>query len=172
MNNLFERIRLWASNNNSKVLESLKPGASESQLLNLERALGGSVPAVLRNLLSIHNGQEGQAFLENEEGWRLMNTSEIAALHKWLTEDDFSECECSSRDGRVKAMWWNQRWIPVMTGPCGDMLAMDLDPTALGHPEQIIMFYHDEGTRYVEYATLVDMIETFFQDLLWRDLEV
>jgi molybdopterin molybdotransferase len=50
---------------------------------------------------------------------------------------DFEDLEAEG-DGGVKSDWWNKRWIPILEGPDGDLLCIDMDPDEGGVEGQVI----------------------------------
>jgi cell wall assembly regulator SMI1 len=58
---LWGRLESWLKKNAPEVLDDLNPWASESEVLELETALGFNLPEDLKESLRIHNGQAGNS---------------------------------------------------------------------------------------------------------------
>jgi cell wall assembly regulator SMI1 len=48
---------------------------------------------------------------------------------------------------RIKPVWWNVHWIPIVSSGSGHLFCVDLDPAPAGKPGQVILFFHDDGKR-------------------------
>lgn len=48
-----------------------------------------------------------------------------------------------------QGLWWNPRWIPIVTSGSGHLFCVDLDPGPAGTLGQIILFLHDDKGRYL-----------------------
>ena len=102
----------------------LRPGASESELVELEAQLGVALPDLLRQLLMIHDGQDGAGLLfgtqmlssmeirRQWQGWREIEADgmneDCAEFMKSSPagggEADVYQCALDTADSR----WWRQ----------------------------------------------------------------
>ena len=67
--------------------------------------------------------------------------------------------------GRVRADWWNRRWVPVGVNGVGDLICLDLDPPRGGKVGQVIEVLHEDGDRTVLAPSLGAWLEQFAADL-------
>jgi cell wall assembly regulator SMI1 len=122
-----------------------KGGASQKAIADLADKLAFPLPAELVESLAIHDGGSGLI-----GGWDLLNTKEIASeakLMKGLTDDgSFGEAEADPHP-RIKSVWWNVRWIPIVSSGSGHLFCVDMDPAPGGKAGQVILFFHDDGKR-------------------------
>lgn len=148
---LWERLENWLKVHAPDVLNDLNPGASESDLLALETALGVILPEDLKDSLRIHNGQSGKSQWLIA-GWELLSTKRI--LNEWEVWKDlndgetFKDFDVDSQKG-VANVWWQPAWIPLTYNGCGDHHCLDLAPTFEGKNGQIISMWHDWEERKV-----------------------
>ncbi|WP_391557905.1 SMI1/KNR4 family protein [Robertmurraya sp.] len=148
---LWERMESWIKDHAPDVLEDLNPGASESEITELETALGVTLPEDLKESLRIHNGQSGDSqWLV--AGWELLSTQRI--LDEWNVwkelndKESFKEWDVEPQEG-VANVWWQPAWIPLTYNGCGDHHCLDLAPTNKGKNGQIISMWHDSEEREV-----------------------
>ena len=110
---------------------------------------------------SSHDGQDPYAFVSTIDGCRLMSCAAAAkawsTLGELLDSGDLAQ-PAESKDGKVKPVWWNKRWLPFADAG-GDMLCLDLDPAPGGTVGQVLRFYHDEGWR----DSLAPSLEAFLE---------
>jgi len=173
----WSKIEKWLDENAPASLASLQPPASAEPIADLEKQLGlplagpgGKLPGELKESLLVHNGAkaEGSAFWGLVEGWMLLSCEGIASWWRTMAElqdgGDFNDCEAEG-DGEVKSDWWNRRWIPILEGPGGDLLCIDMDPDECGTEGQVIRFLHDEPDREVCETSLESLLRKFVVDL-------
>jgi len=165
----WDKIDAWLQKNAPKAHASLCPGATDAALDDLDRALGFAAPAELREHLSIHDGQPPDALLGTLDGWILLGARSIGRAHgtfgDLLRRGDFNRRTAENEDGKVKAVWWSDRWIPFAVGPGGDYLVVDLDPTEEGSPGQIVTFWHADGDRDVRADSLSALLDEFAEQI-------
>ncbi len=130
---------------------ALQPGASEKELVDLERHLGVALPELLKAMLRIHDGQTGFGLLF---GVQMLSTQGIRSTwDEWrsLEEDELNkefEWNMASRPpGAVKPMYTNSRWIALSHDAGGNHMGLDFDPDHGGTVGQMIAFGGDEDTK-------------------------
>ena len=153
----------------------LRPGASEAELVELEAQLGVALPDLLRQLLMIHNGQDGFGILF---GNQMLSVAEI--LQQWRgwreVEADGMNESCaefmeSSPAGAVKPMYTNARWIPLTHDGGGNHMGLDYDPDVGGNQGQMIAFGADEDTKYLlapTFATFAEKAVEWLRHASWN----
>jgi cell wall assembly regulator SMI1 len=164
---IFAELEAWFMEHAPKAAEVLLPGATPDDIAALERVLGVAVPAELRSLFSTHNGQRPRSFVSTIDGCTMLSCKGSGkawtSLGELLDAGDLDQ-PAESKDGKVKPVWWSRKWVPFAEGGSGDMLCVDLDPTALGTTGQVIKFYHDEGWR----DQLAPTVDAFLESYLHR----
>ncbi|MBM7648082.1 cell wall assembly regulator SMI1 [Bacillus ectoiniformans] len=163
---LWKQFEDWLRLNCPDALDTLNPGASESEISKVEEEISLIFPQGLKELLSIHNGQkdEGIGVLGN---YYLLSLEEILETWKTMSQllekGSFSDFEAVEPVGPVKKdYWWNPKWISIATNGFGDDICLDLDPDTGGNTGQIITFWHDWEERRVISKSL----EEWFMDIL------
>jgi cell wall assembly regulator SMI1 len=138
----WRRIDAWLS---AAGHDAPNPGANDAAIANLAHALALPLDAALTASLAIHDGADGLI-----GGWDLLGTKQIASeaeLMKGLTDDgSFGDAEADPHP-RIKPVWWNVHWIPIVSSGSGHLFCVDLDPAPAGKPGQVILFFHDDGKR-------------------------
>jgi cell wall assembly regulator SMI1 len=116
-----ERTKAWMVKHGAKALvDNLAPGASESQLKKMEAALGFAIPAELRALWSLHNGQKEElnGFVLQYDlfhlSWAKAEREEL--LERYVREVDDDEADDAK----------SERWIPF-AGRDSEYLAVNAD---------------------------------------------
>lgn len=154
----------------------LRPGASESELIELEAQLGVVLPDLLKQMLMIHDGQDGFGLLF---GNQMLSIAEI--LRQWQgwreieadgMNEDCAEFMEASPPGVVKPMYTNARWIPLTHAGGGNHMGLDFDPDAGGSEGQMIAFGADEDTKYLLARTFDDFVAKaleWIQQSRWND---
>lgn len=148
---LWGRLEKWLEINAPDVLDDLNGGASESEILELETALGIKLPEDLKESLRIHNGQTGDSH-GLIAGWEFLSTQRI--LDEWsvwkdlYAKDSFINLDVKAQEG-VANIWWQPAWIPLTFNGCGDHHCLDLAPNDEGKNGQIISMWHDSEEREI-----------------------
>lgn len=150
-----------------RAAATLRKPATDKALAALEQALKVKLPADLRTLLSLHDGQDEKKRLPvlfAKTTWFLLPAASIVSTYESLNELDadgeFDDLEGSNQDGLVKPLWWSDAWIPFATNAAGDSLCVDAGPTKKGKVGQLLWWYHDEDFRERE----AEHLTAFFTD--------
>ncbi|WP_216899888.1 SMI1/KNR4 family protein [Nocardia alni] len=151
--------------------EELPPPVSSAQLDEAEKRLGGPLPADLRALYLIADGDQGRGLLNNT-AWLPLEL---------LVESNFDLCEQDPPpwdsawdsvilDGdppdTVRRCRAHESWLPFCSNEDGNYLAVDMAPARNGRPGQVIAIGRDY--YYGGPIHLTDSITT----LLGRYLEL
>lgn len=141
---------------------SFNPPATEEELRKAEEELGFSLPAELRELYQIHNGQseDGPGFFF---GLPFLSLEDMLA--EWRIWAELEE-EYAMEGGHysVPAAWIKERyinryWLPISKDWGGNHLGIDLDPDEKGVSGQVINFGRDEEVKYVVARRLTDFLQ-------------
>jgi cell wall assembly regulator SMI1 len=172
MNDLLVRLERWLRQNAPGCHGKLLPGATQTELKGVERALGLRLPRALRELYRWHNGQgerTGCFFFEDAHGcYSFMPLPQVQEMHAGLSEI-LGELEAEGESGRDT--WWHWGWVPFLDAG-GDCLCVDAQGTLGGAAGQVISFFHDDSSRVIDYPSLRNWLETFVTSLeagLWRE---
>jgi cell wall assembly regulator SMI1 len=149
---------------------SLNSGASPEQNRALEEHIGQILPAFLKELLLVHNGQAGGPGLIY--GYELLSTESIQAnWDNWRSvEADGMNEECadfmsSNPPGAIKPLYTNAKWIPFAHDYGGNHFGIDFDPAEDGLVGQIIAFGRDEDQKQLKAENIEDFFSTLVSDL-------
>jgi cell wall assembly regulator SMI1 len=144
---LLSRLDHWLGEHRARYKHGLRPGASSTDLDNLQATVGRPVPQDLRTWLGWHNGQDPEVFGALEEDWHPMSTGEIAEAKKELDAD--------SHNG------WHKEWIPFLDDDNGNFLV--LDPTQASTP--VRECWRGKAEHAVVAASLAAWVEQFVRGL-------
>jgi len=126
LQNAFERISQWMVAHDAPLLaENLAPGATADELADAEEQLGFPIPAGLRELWSLHNGQleEMNGFIESLDFLDLARAVDerdsVLPAIEFLREDPSSWPEAGVTE--VEAL--SDQWVPF-AGRDSDLIAV------------------------------------------------
>lgn len=122
-------------------------GASEKELLELEKELGLTLPTDFKAFYQIYNGQDDCADA-------LFDFFSLCTLEKitrcWdalkVNEDDFLKIEAVADIG-IQNIWGCSKWIPFASLADGHFLCMDFSPTETGTVGKTITFWYNSPER-------------------------
>jgi cell wall assembly regulator SMI1 len=139
--------------------QRLPPPASAAALDEAERRLGHSLPADLRALYLIADGdlaEEGYLWVFGHGGWLALK--DLVADHAWVREPPWfgwslawdSVVFDADPPQTVRRCGGHPAWLPFGTREDGNYLAVDLAPARNGRPGQVIRIGrdHDDGPVY------------------------
>jgi cell wall assembly regulator SMI1 len=155
----FARIMTWADANAPLLRVSLRPGASADELQRFETLIGQALPQDVRDLYRLADGQIPFQFGRTPHYPGLFlslpfNPIEVV-IRDWQfgeevlgrNEPNTDEFLSSYPPGAVKALHYNNGWIPLSDDAGGNHMAIDLDPGPAGNAGQWIIFGVDEFER-------------------------
>ena len=167
MRDIWQRIERWLEVNAPQVLDMLQHGASEEEIRETEKFLSVEFPDDVKDSYRLHNGQSGGngGSINGLEFLSLGRMREEWAIWKdLLVSGDFEGYE-TEPDKKVRADWWNPKWIPLTSDWGGNHECLDLAPTEEGDVGQIITMWHDGGERQVLADSFRSWLEQFANDL-------
>ena len=132
------RVEAWLAKNAPEIAESLRPGASEEQIAELESMLEVTLPPDFREWVALHDGQEeGHPGLF--EGFTLLPVDHVHG--EWQIFQEVAELEndvtlCAFPEG-VRRVWYDAKWIPFAYLGSSEWFVLDLNPGPGGTPGQI-----------------------------------
>lgn len=146
------RIAQWVRRNSPEGAPMFCGPASEQDIASAEQLLGMALPDSVRSLYTLANGQPDDA-ARLLDAFALMPLTEVVDAAAFLNDffpggvnEEHPACAMDT-DAGIQPMWWNPRWIPVMTNGSGDYYCVDLAPAGGGTPGQLIGYFHDETFR-------------------------
>jgi len=155
---LIQRLDTWMKANRADYYKNLKPGASAEDVAKFEEKLGAKLPPTLTELL-IWKGDDDDCdgrFLDN---WSLMGLEDI--VDAWTCLNELQENGEFDDNGKN---WWNKAWVPFLANGGGDHLCVDVTG-AVKKKGAVLIFWHDEDDRDVEYASVDKLFTKFVTSL-------
>ena len=170
---VLDKIESWIKQNIPDLLTDLNDGASNDDILDLERRLDVSMPVSFKTLYLQHNGQKGDVHSGLFYGMTFLSIENIFA--QWSSWDGYYKdiqmvtkeskyCK-SIPENRIKKMIANPKWIPIAYDHGGNYFGIDLDPDESGNLGQVINFGKDESTKYVIASDLTLFLAWYAQEL-------
>jgi cell wall assembly regulator SMI1 len=149
MSAAWKRIEAWLKKNAPDTFAALRPGASDDDVEQAERALGRKLPKPVVDSYKLHDGMRGGAGPLVDE-WSLMALATV--VREWKTlkkllDDGTFEGTTADAAAQIKSTWWSPGWIPIAGNGSGDYLCVDLDPEPGGKAGQVISFLHADPHR-------------------------
>ncbi|MGD1908664.1 MAG: SMI1/KNR4 family protein [Leptolyngbyaceae cyanobacterium] len=143
-------IEKWLESNAPKVLDTLQPGTTASEISYVEDLLKVNFPESLKVSYQIHNGQveKSQGLIDD---WSLLPLDEI--LSQWNFWMDLSEA------GEAP---WHPLWIPITHDGGGNHYCLDLHPNLEEKTGRIIYLFHETLPNIEE--EIADSFEDFLSD--------
>ncbi|HSI62294.1 MAG TPA: SMI1/KNR4 family protein [Candidatus Saccharimonadia bacterium] len=159
--NLWQRFEAWLLVSAPQAHASLRPGASEAQIEELEKLVGVKFPADIRDSYRLHDGQarEGPWLLDGRELLSLERIAEEWKVWKDLLDGGDFDGISSDPDEFVRSDWWHPAWIPLSYDGAGNHDCLDMAPTEKGAVGQIIDFWHDDAARSVKATSFTTWLE-------------
>lgn len=166
----WDKIQAQLDKHKVNGLIGLNTGASEEQLISLEKSINLSLPDDFKSFYRVHDGQHGGfgmffglEFLSIgsiEEEWNSWN--EIIDMNN---DSDFIESAGSEPAGFIKHLYVNPKWIPFTHDQSGNHIGLDFDPDSKGRAGQIITFGRDDLVKIVKASSFADFIEKYIHEL-------
>ncbi|MGW0199739.1 SMI1/KNR4 family protein [Nonomuraea sp. NPDC003201] len=154
--------------------QPLRPPATAADLEEAERLLGSPLPADLRALYELANGDDYDGLRPFGSLWMELNS--VVAVHEDVREPMPGSWDLSWNSvvfdtdppGTVRRCGGHPAWLPFATGEDGNFLAVDLSPAQNGRLGQVIRVGrdHDDGPAYL--ADSVTSLLGYYLDLLER----
>jgi cell wall assembly regulator SMI1 len=154
MQSIWIRIEKWLGENAPHILNTLQPGATETEISELEARLSICFPEDVRASYLIHNGQsdEGEGFLYGYEllplesiyrAWEI-NQEINQKIRKIQEEEVYAQTPGEVKENIVQEDDLNSLWIPLATDISGDHYCLDLSPEPKGSLGQMIRLDYEQ----------------------------
>jgi cell wall assembly regulator SMI1 len=168
----------WLASCAPEVAGQLRPPTSEEELTALSQRLGSPLPAQMRALYLLHDGQVDTVRLGVVYGLEFLSLKQVGEVwEEWRAvredpaydPDDFDPYEDVFVPGVVHKAYTRAGWVPLFRCPGReDFFGVDLAPAENGTYGQVINFGRDEPKKYAAASGL----EGFFAMLLeWAEAE-
>jgi cell wall assembly regulator SMI1 len=159
---VLDRMKYWIDRGPINIV--FNKGVKLNDISKAETKLNIEFPEELKEYLMIFNGESGEShgIIGN---WMLLELKYILKEWQRLTKS-FGDLRTSLNDksnlssSYVKQMWWNNKWIPIVSSGSGHYICADIDPGKKGSKGQIILFLHDEQERYLIANSLKEWFST------------
>ncbi|MEF2276783.1 SMI1/KNR4 family protein [Deinococcus sp. YIM 134068] len=166
------RLDAWLAANVPAIHATLRPGASDAELDDLETLTGLKLPEAFRTLYRWHDGQEwGAGFalgLEFLPLWVLDGVGrewemwqEIGEAHLEMNTDIPST---SHPPSAIQDAYTTPGWLGFLKDGGGNFVGLDFNPGPAGTLGQVITFGRDEEDKFV----LADSLDGFLREYLGR----
>ena len=158
------RLERWFAAHLPEVVEDLRPPATEDELRAVERVIGATLPADVRELYRIHDGQSDDATGVFFGLPLLPLAGVVRAWTTWrdvidpATNEEISEGCTSEPASAIQCLYTCRGWIPLSDDYGGNHLGVDLAPGPLGARGQVIHFGRDENDKHVLAASFDDFL--------------
>ncbi|TLF78208.1 SMI1/KNR4 family protein [Nocardia cyriacigeorgica] len=188
----FEAYTSWLRDNVPLAYENLAPPATPAQLDELEALIGKELPADVRGVLSIHNGQR-KTMTASRSAYAnpclptlsFLSTESIAECwQEWAEVRSASDIEdlqemggvLPGAEGRVKPLYTSPGWIPLWSDPREpDYIGLDLDPDEYGIAGQIINFGRNEDQHFLAASSFGELLLILHDEVrtgAWRATQI
>ena len=176
VDSVWKGIDAWLEKNAKQAYATLQKGASKAALTKLEKQLGVPLSAELSAHLSVHDGQVPDTGIAIVNNWQLLSCDAIASAHarlgKLQATGVFEGRKGANKDGFVKPVWWNEKWVPLIEGPGGDLVCIDMDPSPKGKAGQVITYFDEVEFRNRDNETMAGYFAGYLNDLTSEYYEV
>ncbi len=163
----FETIKQWSEKNLPDA--AFNPPATREEINWLAENIEPRLPDDLVTFLQIANGERW-----NSAGvignWRLLEIKfiqdEWGFMAKMAQDGSFGQNTGDADPSPyIKNYWWNPQWIPIVTSGSGHFFCLDTDPPEPDRFGQVILFLHDDESRYLVASSLTAWFERIARDL-------
>lgn len=178
---LWEQLEAWSKEHAPAMLTELNPGATEEQLEKLEQALGRELPADYRESLRVHNGEA--------DGWPFRVFADMGSYHSCdvVLEDrkayqevaddvdygfDEPDDDVITVEGPVKAVLFDDAWVPIMNSNGDVFWALDFAPKAGGVEGQVIEVDYEGCSWKVVANSFGELMEKYVKALQAGEYEI
>jgi uncharacterized protein (TIGR02996 family) len=122
----WKRLETWCQRHCPGLVSVLNPGATAEEIDTIERAIGQTLPADVRESFAIHNG--ASRFLFGDE--MLTAVDVVHRWHNWREAENLNEelqdSMKSYPDGAIVLAYTVPGWIPLTADGGGNHLGVDL----------------------------------------------
>lgn len=132
------------------AFRALRPPATPAAIVRVEKKLGVTLPAAVRESYLVHNGMRNTPETLNNFH-RLLTLREVVFYWQLCLRfpwDESVRMPKYGHAGRIKTdLRWRLKWVPLMVEAGGDLMCLDLDPGPAGKRGQMFQWYNYGSTR-------------------------
>jgi cell wall assembly regulator SMI1 len=139
-----------------EALAGLNPPALEEHRRAVEVAVGTELPEDYVAWLALHDGSHTSS---GPFGWQVDDLASVIDSKK--INDDLTSIDgqhAADADVGIEPRWWHRQWVPFASNGAGDLLCIDLAPTAGGKPGQVLEFLHDSRRRRLVAPSFLEWV--------------
>ncbi|MFI6173518.1 SMI1/KNR4 family protein [Nocardia sp. NPDC051052] len=179
---IFDNYVSWLSANVPLAYENLAPPAAPAELDALDEAVGATIPAEVKAVLAVHNGQKAALTASGSEHGvpciptlNFLSTTEIQKRWNfWAEIRNGPDIEALQAGGDVfhgaerliKPLYTSPGWIPLWADPVReDYIGIDLDPAPAGTVGQIINFGRNEEKHFLCATSFTELIRILLDEV-------
>jgi len=167
----------WLGAHVPLAVENLAPGATDELLDEVAVVVGHDLPADIRALLRLNNGQRRPLLATSDTGGEpafpgtnLLSTDSI--IKEWrgwrdLDADRWQDIGSTLAPEMVKPLYSCPHWVPVLSAVYrADYFGADFDPEPAGTSGQIINFGRDEERHYLAAPSTTELIRLIVNQVM------
>ncbi|GAA4023423.1 hypothetical protein GCM10022409_04090 [Hymenobacter glaciei] len=161
-------IENWLASHAPRILnESLNPGALESELAELEAAIGRPLPDDYQALYRWHNGLNWEADNNGSfcYGMSFLPLAEVLAGYRSQAAQTLTSPLLQAAPTLKPEVLQNPLWLRLGFDGSHGWLCLDLDPTPTGDYGQVIYLDEIDEVGFRVAASVAELLSTFAHDL-------
>ncbi|MCM8537845.1 MAG: SMI1/KNR4 family protein [Lentisphaeraceae bacterium] len=142
---VWQRYKVEVENKVGKLDFKFNEPATLASLDQLKKETSLELPDEVLELYKMGNGQAEDGFALFR-GMTLLSISEV--IKNWQQMKTVKHKEMTlHKEGRVKADYWNEKWLPIAADAGNNYICVDFDPVLGGSKGQLIRVYTDANIR-------------------------
>jgi len=155
VNKAWDKIEAWFAKNDPTA--KLNPGASASDIHDLETKINLTIPEDLKVSLLRHNGVA-------DPHWSKGNLNSIEEIIRewegWADMEEDEMADAGPKDNEyIQPYFWSKLWIPIDADGAGNGAVVDTNPGPKGKVGQVLHFDHGMGPSGPLYLSFADYLE-------------
>jgi cell wall assembly regulator SMI1 len=157
---IWNEIERWMQAHAKPIYDTLGNGALDSDIRQVEDAIGAKLPPDVIATYRIHNGQCDEAAWSLasclfERRWYSTDAilTEWQMMKCWVEDGEFNGLRSQGPAEIACDLWWNLHWLPITGTGNGDFTCLDLSPGLKGSYGQVITFWHTSSERRVQASS-------------------
>ncbi len=156
-----EKLDVWLKKYRKDFYAELNSPALDTDISDLEKNVGFSLPEDYKLFLKWRNGQkEAIATFHPLTNETFMSVDDIA--------DTFKEMKELLHFGDIDEDTWKPTWLPIMDNGGGNHTCIDLSPDNYGN---VVAHDHEDDDEHIVYDSVKDWIVALNKELATLDFE-
>ena len=163
---IWASIERWLRERTPAALGSQRAGATESEIADMERSIGMTVPEDFHRSLKLHNPG---GFVH---GFDLLKVEDICArwseMNALMATGKFDDWVASDATGEYfTPKWWDKRWLPIAEFQGGTLVCLDMGPGPKGCVGQVLRLeLADDGPSRTSARSYEEWLKQFLDALV------